>query len=252
VLDDLSALASAEVLGELLAVYWPATRFAVFVGWSLLALLPFVFLSGVHPVATVLVAGAIFWPFAARGLVGNPVLFRSAGERRIYLYERGFVYAHARGELELFRWDRIHTVFERIFDLRVPFKFVRPRIRLLVTRADGRTIALTNAWTGIEHLVAQASGRATRAQLPVARAALERGQGVRFGKLVVDAAGVTGPRRSAPWAEIELQHLATGRIRLLAADSLAPLFSTPLRRIPNLALFLAIARIYEQQDMPSQ
>ena len=247
-LDELAALTSAERLGELLAVYWPASRFAVFLGWSLLSLLPFVFFAGVHPVATVLVAGAVFWPFAARGLIRSPILFRRAGEKRIYLYEEGFVHADARGVLDLFRWDRIHTVFERVVDLRLPVSFVRPRHRLLVTRADGRSIALTNMWTGIEHLAAQASGRATRAQLPVVLAALESGQRVRFGSVIVDVTGVTGPRRSAPWAEIELQHLSTGRIRLLAADSLRPLSDTPGRRVPNLGLFLEIARIYQHQD----
>jgi hypothetical protein len=249
-LDDLLDLASAQELGELLAAYWPATRFGLVFGWFLLALLPFPFLAGTAPVRTFLVVGAVFWPVAVRGLLRSPVLIRGVGEKRIYLYERGFVHADAKGALDLFRWNQIDTVFESVN--RWTPVFVKPRIRCLITRYDGKTIALTNMWSGIGHLVGETSRHVTRAQLPVVRAALERGQRVQFGKIIVDAAGVTGPHRSAPWAEIKVQGVETGRMRLLAGDSLSALSSTPTSRIPNLRLFLQIIRIYQQNDTPPQ
>jgi hypothetical protein len=238
---EAQAPATAEDLGRLLVVFRPAKRYALLAGWLLLGLFPFAFLGGTTPLGTPVV-GVVLWPWMVHGLMNSPVLVKSVAARRIHLHEMGFVYADAADERELFRWDQITTVFQHSQTRRIG-RLTNRRYRYVVTRADGHTIKLTHAWDGMERLAREIRVRVTRAQLPVARAELDQGRSVRFGKLVVDASGVTGPRGAAPWREIDIVTSRRGRFALLAADRFLPLFSSRVWRIPNIQLFLAIYRL---------
>jgi hypothetical protein len=247
--DEVLVLACAEELGELLAVYWPASSFGGLLGWSLIALFPFAFLIGSAPVIPIVATGAVLWPVAARSLVRNPILSRRSGEKRIYLYEQGLVHTDAKGARELYRWDQIHTVFRRVRTFWLWAGLAKPRVRCLLTRADGRTIVLTNVWSGVDHLEREVSRRVARAQVPAVRAALERGRRIQFGALIVDAAGVSGPRRSAPWSHVTIQDAGARGIRLHAADNLSPLSGVPEWKIPNVQLLLTLICIHQQEDV---
>jgi hypothetical protein len=241
---EVQSLASARDFGQLLAVFRPAKRYGVFSGWLLLGLLPFAFLFGSAPVAA-LVLGSLFWPPAIRGLMVSAVVVRSIAGRRIYLYDKALVHASAAGELDCFRWDQITTLFQRVRTRRIGSKTFR-RYRLIATRTDGKTIKLNQTWAEIAQLAQQTAGRVTRAQSTAARAALREGGSVRFGRLVVDAHGVTGPRGSAAWSEIEITISRWSMIAVLVADEFLPLFHARSWRIPNTQLLVQLYHGYRK------
>lgn len=235
---DVQALARAENLGKLREVVRPAKRPGAFVGWLLVGLFPCAFLFGAKPIAS-LVVGAFLWPLMVlRGLRHSPLVSRKAARRRLYVFEHGFVYAASAEGLEAFAWRRIARQRDRVVVIAGVIRFRR----YMLTRDDGESVVLTNFWVHIREVMKGVITQVANVQLADAKAAIERGESVEFGKLVVDATGVSGPRGWAPWSDIEVSLNARGRIFVRASDGFLPLFSARTEKVPNVPVFIALYR----------
>jgi len=234
--------AAAGDLGHSLAVFRLARQPRALVGWSLLILFPLNLLRGPDPWA-VLVFGAVCWPPAARGLLRSPLFGGRMARRRIHLYERGFVYVDGSGGVDLYAWEQIATIFRRETVLRIAEK-ATIRHRLTVTRTDGRSIRLTAAWEGSGRMAQEITARVTRVQVARAREALAKGRGVGFGRLVLNADGIIGPRGFMSSSKAEIVTTPRGRFIIFNLEEFLPHFSARARRMPNYPALVALCRSF--------
>ena len=243
---ELLMLASAQNLGRLCVVCRPAKHIGYLVLFVVLGLLPLVFLFGPAWIGGIFLGG-LLWPLAALGLMRNPVIVRSLDKKRIYFYDQGFVHSDGKGQLDVYRWDQIPAVFQRIVQTRYNGVPTGTQYLYTVTRFDGKTVKLTNFWEGVAELGREVNLRVSQVQLPAMQEALARGHNVQFGDIIVNAGGVSGKRGSAPWSEISRVAVRNGQVSLVRAGKFLPLSSTPASSIPNLPLFLHLATTYQQQ-----
>ncbi len=176
----------------------------------------------------------------------TPNLSKRAANRRVYLYDAGFVYADGAGGLDVYRWDTISTVFQLITSTSYYGVQTPTRYCYTVTRADGRTVRLASGYHGVATFGPHIAQQTARAQLPAVREALAQGQGVVFGDITVTAAGVGARRSTVPWAEIKGAKVVNGRVSISRQGKFMPLTSKPAAKIPNLPLFLALVEQYRQ------
>jgi hypothetical protein len=241
-------------------VHRPAPRPWSAAWFGLLGLVPFVVLSAAAPlvnrVVGALVLGAVLWPVVALRLSVNPAVRRGRRVRRIYLFEQGFVVVDRKNVARLWRWSSISMVLERLG--RASFGslvfFAGTGYKCTVVGIDGRTEKLSIQWEGADRLGRQVSQRVARAKLPEVLAALERGCGVRFGEVVIDADGLTGRggRGSVPWSDTRLVLTSGGYARVEATDEFWPVVNVRWSRIPNPELFAHLVHTYQQRAVASR
>jgi hypothetical protein len=107
----------------------------------------------------------------------TPNLSRAQAARRIYLYEHGFIIVDRPDDPQVYRWDEIDTVFQKIVNQRVNGINTGTSYLYTITRRDGRTVKLIGFWAGIAELGPCINQRVSAALLPGALAAIDRGQG---------------------------------------------------------------------------
>jgi hypothetical protein len=174
-------------------------------------------------------------------LVRSPNLNPSIAARRLYLYEYGFVLANKPDEPQVFRFDAINTVFQKIISRR-QYGIETARTYLYtISSNDGRTVKLTQFWDEIADLGSYLNTRVSSALLPGAVAAVNAGHGVRFGDMTITRAGITGRRKSVSWAEVSDVAVANGYVSVKVAGKFFSLSTTAASAIPNLPLFLTLA-----------
>jgi hypothetical protein len=108
----------------------------------------------------------------------TPNLSRSQANRRVYLYENGFICVDKPGDVQVYRWDNVDTVFQKIVSQRTYGVETRKTYLYTVTRRDGRVVKLTEFWADIPKLGPHINECVSEALLPGSLAALDRGQGL--------------------------------------------------------------------------
>jgi hypothetical protein len=80
-------------------------------------------------------------------------------------------------------------------------------------------------------------------KLPVAQAAVARGETVTFGDLAVSPAGLSGRTRgwTIPWREVTEVRVRSGTVQITRQGSRLPQGSITADGVPNLPVFLALA-----------
>jgi len=230
---NVAQLAGRAGLGTFQRVYLPHRR-----NWFVLVA---TFLFGLATM--VIIAGfALLWMVAR-----TPNLSRGQAARRLYLYERGFILADRPDAPEIFRFDEIDTVFQRIVSQRTYGIETARSYLYTVTRRDGRTVKLTAFWSGIAELGRVVNERVSAALLPGALAAIARGDAIQFGDIALGAGGVGGRRRSVSWHEVRLVGVAGGYVKVQLAGRFFPLSSTAAGNLPNLPLFLHLANRLQRE-----
>lgn len=220
-------VAAAAGLGRLLRVYQPKRR-----NWFLLG---FMFLVGLLT-SWLLVGLWLIWE-----IIRTPNLSKSLAARRMYLYEQGFVLVERPEDPQVYRWDAIDTVFQKIVSTRMYGFEVTKKYLYTITRRDGGTAKLTVFWDGIDQLGPHINERVSTALLPGALAAIERGQGIQFGDMTLSASGIAGKRKSVTWSEVSDVRIAAGYVRVKAQGKFLSLSTTAAADLPNLPLFLTLA-----------
>jgi hypothetical protein len=219
------AAASAQ-LGALQRVYEPKRA-----GWFQLV---FLFLIGL--LCTVILLGFyIIWL-----LFRTPNLSRSRAAQRVYLFERGFVLAERPDAPQVFRFDGIDTVFQKIVSQRTYGIETARNYLYTITARDGRQVKLTQFWAGIDELGPTINNRVSSALLPATLGAVERGQAVQFGDITMNASGISGRRKSVTWQEVRQVRIANGYVSVDIAGRFFSLSTTAAANLPNLPLFLEL------------
>jgi hypothetical protein len=161
----LSILAAAENLGYLRAVHGPAS------GKRQLASIGFFTVTAViglwNPVGSdwridflparpvLYVVGALSVLMVLAGLAANPLVNRALAKRRIYLYDAGFVlFDGGKDHAELVRWEAIADVKQKTVNTRR-----RSVVSWKVTRRDGRTISIAQAYANHDALGVEVTRR---------------------------------------------------------------------------------------------
>lgn len=228
----------AAGLGQLVRVYQPKHN-----NWMLLV---FMFLVGLLT-SFVLIGLWVIW-----AIFRTPNLSKSVAARRIYLYEQGFVLVERPEDPQVYRWDGIDTVFQKI--VRTSYNGINTGTKYLYTiiRRDGPTAKVTPFWDGGAHLGAHVNERVSAALFPGAVAAIERGQGVPFGDMTLTMDGIAGKRKSATWAEVSGIRIANGFVHVKVQGESMSLSSTAAANLPNLPLFMTLANRLQQVGQPTR
>jgi len=219
------AAASAQ-LGALQRVYLPKRRnWALIVFNILIGLLMAVFLIGLW----------LLWV-----IFRTPNLSRSQAARRVYLFEQGFIVADRADAPQVFRFDGIDTVFQKIVSQRTYGVETTRQYLYTITARDGRQVKLTQFWAGIAELGPYVNNRVSSALLPATLGAVQRGQAVQFGDITINASGISGRRKSVTWQEVRQVRIANGYVSVDIAGKFFSLSTTAAANLPNLPLFLEL------------
>lgn len=177
----------------------------------------------------------------------------SQAGKRIYVYDNGFVYADTKDTLAAFRWDEIATMFmyvhyKRLYGVKLPTKHL-----YTITRKDGLQIELTEFIGNVEQLAKTIGEQVAKAEYPKVAAAIGAGGAVGFGgRLGVCADGVMARTKVVPWADAKIS-IRNGRLILQKGGRWLPMVNVPVRRIPNLHLFLSVvASNQKRQSVAAQ
>lgn len=224
---EVLALADSEGLGELRASFLPkrAGIWAVIgmVFFSLLGLLVFV------------LPGLLFiWR-----LLQTPNFNKKQAAKRIHCFEHGLIVSD-RDRPVAFRWDSA-SVLQQITRRYANGVYVGTSYLYTLFKPDGSTIELTGFYADPEVWGAAIQHEITRAQLPGALDLVGRGETVRFGDVAVNAHGMaTAKRGSLPWSAVERVEVKNGMVFVGRSGKLLAWSNTPVRKIPNFFVFLAV------------
>ena len=239
---NLAALASGSGLGPLRATHHPARHNAMLVLGAVVILIPVPFLfSSPARIGGVLLA-VLLWPLGVLVLLKIPSINHDLARHRVYVHDNGFIHVGKRNSADVYRWDQITTVYQSIVNTRYNGISTGTRYLYTITRADGKTAKLTQAFENIGRLGRTISLRVSEAQLPAVKAALAEGRKLWFGDIFVDSASVGTARRTVPWSSISDVQIRNGQISLLQTGKFLPLTRTRAAKVPNLPLFLHLAR----------
>jgi hypothetical protein len=194
-----------------------------------------IFLFLIALLTTILLVG--FWLLWL--VIRTSNLSRSQAARRIYLYEQGFVIVDRPDDPQVYRWDEIDTAFQKIVSQRAYGFETAKHYLYTITRRDGRTVKVTDFWSGIAELGPHIN-QCVSALLPGTLAAIDRGQGVRFGDMTLTAGGIAGRRKSVSWAEVRQVRINNGYVSVDVAGRFLSLSTTAAANLPNLPLFLTL------------
>jgi hypothetical protein len=170
----------------------------------------------------------------------TPNLSRTQAARRLYLYEQGFVLLDKPDAPQVYRWDAIDTVFQKIVSQRTYGVETTKNYLYTITARDGRTVKLTQFWAGIAQLGPHINDCVSTALLPGTVAAIERGQGVQFGDMTLNQWGIAGKRKSVGWGEVKKVRIYNGYVSVDIAGKFFSLSTTMAANIPNLPLFFTL------------
>ena len=172
----------------------------------------------------------------------KPDFNKKQAAKRIYLYSYGFILAERPDDLRVYRWDDIDTVYQKIVSRSYNGVYTGTYHMYDITRRDGEAVKVTQLWDGGAELGRHINQQVSAAQLPGMLAAIQRGQGVQFQGLTLTAGGISTGRAAAPWAMVSSIGLSNGYLRVRARDRKMPLALREAAKIPNLPLFLELAK----------
>ncbi|MGO4458494.1 DUF6585 family protein [Streptomyces sp. M-16] len=225
--DEVLALAASEGLGELRASFFPK-RAGV---WAIIGM---VFFSLLGLLVFVLPGLVFIWL-----LLRTPNVSSKQAAKRIHCFEHGLIVSD-RDRPAAFRWDSA-AVLQHITRRYANGVYVGTSYLYTLFKPDGSTLELTGFYADPEVWGAAIQHEITRAQLPGALDLVSRGEPLRFGDLVVDAHGMaTSKRGSLPWSAVERVEVKNGMVFVGRSGKLLAWSNTPVRKIPNFFLFLAV------------
>ena len=229
---DVAQAATNAGLGTLVRVYTPKRR-----NWLVIVL---GFVIGLATTIC-LVGFFILW-----AMFRTPNLSRAMAARRLYLYQYGFILADRPDSPQVYRWDDVQTVFQKIVSNRSYGVETSRTYTYTITARDGRTAKVTQFWDDIAQLGALINHNVSVALLPVTLTAIERGQSVQFGDMMVNATGIAGRRKSVTWPEVRNVRVTNGYVSVDVAGKFFSLSTTAAAKLPNLPLFLELTERLRQ------
>jgi hypothetical protein len=182
-----------------------------------------------------------------------------------YEFEAGLVRRRAGATPEVFRWDQTTTVMYSTTHVHYNRVYQRTDFRYELTRSDGRVLRIDDhyldpalskrgsptTWKYRLAMLGQAAARqVAQAQLPGALAALQRGQSLTFGDIVINMSGIASKQNATPWSSIRAVEVNKGIVRIRKEGKFLPLPKRPVSKIPNVLLFVALADTLRDSAQP--
>ncbi|HVY45092.1 MAG TPA: DUF6585 family protein [Minicystis sp.] len=180
---------------------------------------------------------ALASPFALVFGVGSLVELALLSGTRLHLYERGLVYRRA-GRREVLRWEDVASVRASIVHV---IGGSGPGMRGFVA-LDKRAGGKLEIGARVEALeqVRDVVRKATFPLLyPPVVAALERGEPVGFGPVILRRDGLVKDGRFEPWSAIEQAMIWEGKLEVRKTGSVLAWFKLKTRDIPNVHVLMA-------------
>jgi len=147
------------------------------------------------------------------------------------------------------RWDDIETVHYAVILVKVSGLRMPPSHIYTLTCKDGQQYQFDNTIKHVYELGESIQAQVAQRKLPGAIAALKRGETLAFGPFSITEEGITTTARgSVAWNEIVEVEVFRGwvTVRRKTSRGTRNFASIKLQKIPNLGLFLALARYYKE------
>lgn len=173
----------------------------------------------------------------------------------IYEFEGGLVSVNVGGAAEVFPWDRITEVTQVATHDHKRGTYMCTQFKYTVTRDDGVSMKLTGSYLAPEQssladpnatgtrffkFGQKVNRRVSEARLPDARAALARGEVLRFSYMRISADGIVQKNDVLPWSQIRDVVIKNGNVQFYEVDRPKPRHGLPAGYFPNLPLFLTL------------
>jgi hypothetical protein len=187
----------------------------------------------------------IYWP-AALGVVlllsGIGLLFTMARNwnTAAAVYERGLALYDPSG-LRQFRWDAVDEVRQSVTNYYRNGVYMNTVYVYTVRTRDGQTLKFNNRYAKIEELGNAIQRHVADALLPRYVEALNHGQRLNFGPIVVDRQYLHARDKSLPWREIRALKLQHDHIAIRNEGDWFNWVSISLPQVPNLWVFYKVA-----------
>jgi hypothetical protein len=236
--DQISAAVERERLGGHQATYHAKTG-----GLMVPAVLAAVFLvlTGIGITAPNMYQVAVCGLLTA--VFGSLVLGTRYANRRyaqLQLFEQGLIVVDSDGRPTACRWEAL-SVRQKVV-AHYHYSVLQGRSHAYTLNGpDGDTLLHPGVIPHPEHWGPAIQDAVTQAQLPIALAAVRRGEAIPFGAITVSRDVVTAYGRTVAWDQIRQVSVEAGTVSLDVAGNWLPLTSRKVSQIPNFFVFHALA-----------
>jgi hypothetical protein len=174
-------------------------------------------------------------------------LFRTQAlrDRRILLFQQGFLHATGPATAEAYRWDRIAEVYQNAVDHYQNGRYQYTSVLFQLVLLDGGQFKLDGFFRGARALGSHINAAVSSVLLPAAEAALAQGATLPFGPLGLSAQALAPKKRGpVPWTQIRLVKLIRGYVHVFVYGKDKSVLSVNCSQVPNLPLFSHLADRY--------
>ena len=185
--------------------------------------------------------GEIFWPTGAAALglaLGAWLIFDYWRNRGLAaaLYEQGLAHNDRKG-LKQVRWDQVEAVWQAITKHYRNGIYTGTTHIYTIQAQAGERIVLDDKLTKVEELGSAIQQGVSSALFPRYANALNQGQRLTFGPLVIDRQGIYSGNKSLTWTEIKAIKLDKGNISIKKEGGWFNWASASVPQIPNFYVF---------------
>lgn len=171
----------------------------------------------------------------------------------VYEFEGGLIGLRVGGRPEVFPWNRITQVTRFGQHASKNVKYVCTQFVYRITRDDGAVLVMKGSYVSPERsrqadptavgsrfnsFGEDVARRVSAARLPEARAALARGETLKFGLVTISAAGVVMPKNVVAWNQISEVTMKDGILGISQSQKKLKLLWVQVNTVPNLPLLL--------------
>lgn len=184
-----------------------------------------------------------------------PLMFLLNRGQRVYVFAEGLVQIKG-SRSDVVRWDQVESVLQAIVKQTIRMYLI-PVARIIrhtytVRRTDGTRLIFRDSLRGVEALGDRISRETTRTLFPKALAAYHAGEQVTFGDLVISKQGLVKSGKLLPWVEYQGVEVAKGVVRIQQRGKRFNWASVPVRRLPNLLVFLNLMESIQREQRQGQ
>lgn len=187
--------------------------------------------ESVPPAVTALAAarqlGAHRGTFAPRRTV-----WRKLNARRLHLFTHGIVVSGAEGPKAAFRYDAM-TMFREAISVSVNGVRTSNSCTYTFLQPDGSKVKVDNNFAHFDQWGAEIQQGLVDAQFPAAQNTVAQGGHLRFDNLTIDRNGVTTPKGTASWFEIQRVDVDNGVLVLGKLGTRRDWYRQVVSKIPN-------------------
>lgn len=174
-------------------------------------------------------------------------LFRTQAtrDRRILLFQQGFLHATGPTTADAYRWDHVTEVYQNAVDHYQNGRYQYTSVLFQLVLLDGSRFKLDGSFRGARALGSHINAAVSSVLLPAAEAALAQGATLPFGPLGLSAQALAPKKRGPiPWTQIRLVKPIRGYVHVFVYGKDKSVLNVNCSQVPNLPLFSHLADRY--------